>query len=102
MRANRVDTLENARKQSASGLKIHLETQAPEFAEILLSTIRPHLGGECPVVIAYNIKDRTWGRELYSVKIIKYTSGFVIIRITSVTRAGPGRLEFSARTTQYA
>ncbi|HBD22812.1 MAG TPA: DNA polymerase III subunit alpha, partial [Oceanospirillaceae bacterium] len=57
MRANTVDTLENARKQSASGLKIHLEMKPPEFTETLLSKIQPHLGGECPVVIAYNAND---------------------------------------------
>ena len=54
MRANRVDRLEDARSQSASALKVTLESQTGAFAEQLRDTLKPHFGGECPVVIAYN------------------------------------------------
>lgn len=54
MRAHRVETLEEARTQSASALKVAVDLQEPSFAETLMATLKPHLGGECPVVIAYN------------------------------------------------
>ncbi len=100
MRANRIETLENARKHSASGLKIHLETKAPEFAEILLSKIHPHLGGECPVVIAYNGAtvrgEVVLGRD-YQV----YPDDSLLLELRELLGHDQVRLEFSARTTQY-
>ena len=101
MRANMVDTLENARKQSASGLKIHLETQAPDFAEILLSTIRPHLGGECPVVIAYNIKE-VRGEVVLGENYQVHLEDSLLLELQALLGQDRVRLEFSARTPQHA
>ena len=101
MRANRVDTLENARKQSASGLKIHLETQAPEFVETLLSTIRPHLGGECPVVIAYN-GDQARGEVVLGENYQVHPEDSLLLELQALLGQDRVRLEFSARTPQHA
>ena len=101
MRANRVDTLENARKQSASGLKIHLETQAPEFAETLLSTIRPYLGGECPVVIAYN-GDGARGEVVLGENYQVHPEDSLLLELQALLGQDRVRFEFSARTPQQA
>ncbi|MEC9077293.1 MAG: DNA polymerase III subunit alpha [Pseudomonadota bacterium] len=101
MRANRVDTLENARKQSASGLKIHLETQTPDFAEILLSTIRSHLGGECPVVIAYNIKE-VHGEVVLGENYQVHLEDSLLLELQALLGQDRVTLEFSARIPQHA
>ena len=97
MRANRVDTLENARKQSASGLKIHLETRSPEFVETLLSTIRPHLGGECPVVIAYN-GDHARGEVVLGENYQVHPEDSLLLELQALLGQDRVSLEFSART----
>ena len=101
IRANRVETLENARKQSASGLKIHLEVQAPEFAETLLSTIRPHLGGECPVVIAYNGEEAR-GEVVLGENYQVHPEDSLLLELQALLGQDRVRLEFSARTPQHA
>ena len=100
MRANRIETLENARKHSASGLKIHLETKAPEFAEILLSKIHPHLGGECPVVIAYNGTEAR-GEVVLGQNYQVHPDDSLLLELRELLGQDRVRLEFSARTTQY-
>ena len=100
MRANRIETLENARKHAASGLKIHLETKAPEFAEILLSKMHPHLGGECPVVIAYNGMAAR-GEVVLGQNYQVHPHDSLLLELRELLGQDRVRLEFSARTTQY-
>jgi DNA polymerase-3 subunit alpha len=101
MRANKVETLENARKESASGLKIHLNTQAPEFAETLLSKIQPHLGGECPIVIAYNGEDAS-GEVVLGEHYQVHPNDTLLLELQELLGQDRVQLEFSARTRQRA
>jgi len=101
MRANTVDTLENARKQSASGLKIHLEMKPPEFTETLLSKIQPHLGGECPVVIAYNANDAS-GEVVLGEQYQVHPNDSLLLELQELLGQDRVQLEFSARTQQRA
>jgi DNA polymerase-3 subunit alpha len=81
-------------------LKIHLETKAPEFAEILLSKIHPHLGGECPVVIAYNGSEAR-GEILLGQNYQVHPHDSLLLELRELLGQDRVRLEFSARTTQY-
>ncbi len=99
MRANRIDTVENARKKSASSLRIHLDKNNPEFADILFSTIRPYLGGECPVVIAYNA-DRVIGEIVLGDEFQVYPSDSLLLDLQKLVGADRVQLEFSLRTQQ--
>lgn len=101
MRANTVDTLENARKQSASGLKIHLEMKSPEFTETLLSKIQPHLGGECPIVIAYNASDAS-GEVVLGEQYQVHPNDSLLLELQELLGQDRVQLEFSARTQQHA
>jgi DNA polymerase-3 subunit alpha len=101
MRANTVETLENARKQSASGLKIHLEMKSPEFTETLLSKIQPHLGGECPVVIAYNASDAS-GEVVLGEQYQVHPNDSLLLELQELLGQDRVQLEFSARTQQRA
>ncbi|MEL0224010.1 MAG: DNA polymerase III subunit alpha, partial [Gammaproteobacteria bacterium] len=101
MRANKVDTLENARKQSASGLKIHLEMKAPEFTETLLSKIQPHLGGECPIVIAYNASNAS-GEVVLGEQYQVHPNDSLLLELQELLGQDRVQLEFSARTQQRA
>ncbi|MEK9556464.1 MAG: DNA polymerase III subunit alpha, partial [Gammaproteobacteria bacterium] len=101
MRANKVETLENARKQSASGLKIHLEMKAPEFTETLLSKIQPHLGGECPIVIAYNASDAS-GEVVLGEQYQVHPNDSLLLELQELLGQDRVQLEFSARTQQRA
>ena len=101
MRANKVETLENARKQSASGLKIHLEMKAPEFTETLLLKIQPHLGGECPIVIAYNTIN-TCGEVVLGEKYQVHPNDSLLLELQELLGQDRVQLEFSARTQQRA
>ncbi|MEL0321355.1 MAG: DNA polymerase III subunit alpha, partial [Gammaproteobacteria bacterium] len=101
MRANTVDTLENARKQSASGLKIHLEMKSPEFTETLLSKIQPHLGGECPIVIAYNASDAS-GEVVLGEQYQVHPNDSLLLELQELLGQDRVQLEFSARTQQRA
>ena len=97
MKANRVDTLENAREKSASGLKIHLEKNNPEFANILISTICPHLGGECPVIIAYHASGAV-GEIVLGDEYQVYPSDSLLLDLKKLVGADRVKLEFSLRT----
>ena len=97
MRASRVDTLEQAREKSASGLKIHLEKNNPEFADILISTIRPHLGGECPVIIAYHVSGIV-GEIVLGDEYQVYPSNSLLLDLKKLVGADCVKLEFSLRT----
>jgi len=101
MRANTVETLENARKQSASGLKIHLEMKAPEFTETLLSKIQPHLGGECPIVIAYNASNAS-GEVVLGEQYQVHPNDSLLLELQELLGQDRVQLEFSARTQQRA
>jgi DNA polymerase-3 subunit alpha len=101
MRANTVETLENARKQSASGLKIHLEMKSPEFTETLLSKIQPHLGGECPIVIAYNASDAS-GEVVLGEQYQVHPNDSLLLELQELLGQDRVQLEFSARTQQRA
>ena len=97
MRASRVDTLENAREKSASGLKIYLEKNNPEFADILISTICPHLGGECPVIIAYHVSG-ILGEIVLGDEYQVYPSDSLLLDLKKLVGADRVKLEFSLRT----
>jgi DNA polymerase-3 subunit alpha len=101
MRANKVETLENARKESASGLKIHLETRAPAFAETLLSKIQPHLGGECPIVIAYNAVDAS-GEVVLGEQYQVHPNDSLLLDLQELLGQDRVQLEFAARTQKRA
>ena len=101
MRANKVETLENARKESASGLKIHLETRAPAFAETLLSKIQPHLGGECPIVIAYNAVDAS-GEVVLGEQYQVHPNDSLLLDLQELLGQDRVQLEFAARTQKHA
>ena len=93
MRASRVDTLENAREKSASGLKIYLEKNNPEFADILISTICPHLGGECPVIIAYHVSG-ILGEIVLGDEYQVYPSDSLLLDLKKLVGADRVKLEF--------
>ena len=101
MRANKVETLENARKESASGLKIHLETRAPAFAETLLSKIQPHLGGECRIVIAYNAVDAS-GEVVLGEQYQVHPNDSLLLDLQELLGQDRVQLEFAARTQKRA
>jgi DNA polymerase-3 subunit alpha len=101
MRANQVETLENARKQSASGLKIHLDMKAPEFTETLLSKIQPHLGGECPIVIAYNAPNVS-GEVVLGEQYHVHPNDSLLLELQKLLGQDRVQLEFSAGTQQRA
>ena len=75
--------------------------EAPEFVETLLSTIRPHLGGECPVVIAYN-GDQARGEVVLGENYQVHPEDSLLLELQALLGQDRVRLEFSARTPQHA
>ena len=99
MRATRLDMLENFREKSASGLKIRLEKNNPEFADTLIATIQPHLGGECPVIIAYHANDAV-GEIVLGNEYQVHPSDSLLLDLQKLVGAEHVQLEFSLRTQQ--
>ena len=101
MRASKVETLEDARKLSASSLKIYLENQPPEFADTLVSTIQPYLGGECPVIIEYNAPHVS-GEIVLGDHHLVHPNDSLLLELQELLGRDRVHLDFSARTQQRA
>ncbi|MBU29821.1 MAG: DNA polymerase III subunit alpha [Gammaproteobacteria bacterium] len=101
MRASKVETLEDARKLSASSLKIYLENRPPEFADTLVSTIQPYLGGECPVIIEYNAQHVS-GEIVLGDHYLVYPNDSLLMELQELLGRDRVHLDFSARTQQRA
>jgi len=101
MRASKVETLEDARKLSASSLKIHLDSRPPEFADTLISTIQPYLGGECPVIIEYNAQHVS-GEIVLGDHYLVYPNDSLLMELQELLGRDRVHLDFSARTQQRA
>ena len=101
MRARKVETLEDARKLSASSLKIHLENRPPEFADTLISTIQPYLGGECPVIIEYNAA-RASGEIILGEHYLVHPNDSLLLELQELLGRDRVHLDFSARTQRLA
>ena len=101
MRASKVETLEDARKLSASSLKIHLDSRPPEFADTLISTIQPYLGGECPVIIEYNAP-RVSGEIVLGDHYLVHPNDSLLLELQELLGRDRVHLDFSARTPQRA
>ena len=101
MRASKVETLEDARKLSASSLKIHLENRPPEFADTLISTIQPYLGGECPIIIEYNASEAS-GEIVLGEHYLVHPNDSLLLELQELLGRDRVHLDFSARTHQPA
>ena len=101
MRATKVETLEDARKLSASSLKVHLENRPPEFADTLISTLQPYLGGECPVIIEYNTPEAS-GEIVLGEHYLVHPSDSLLLELQELLGRDRVYLDFSARTYQPA
>ena len=101
MRASKVETLEDARKLSASSLKIHLENQPPQFVDTLISTIQPYLGGECPVIIEYNASGAS-GEIVLGEHYLVHPNDSLLLELQELLGRNRVHLDFSARTQQPA
>lgn len=101
MRAYRVETLEHARQQSASGVRIILDQVAPSFAKTLMARLHPYQGGECPVVIAYNSSEASGELVLGEAHQV-HPSDALLLDLQDLLGTERVRLEFATRTSERA
>jgi len=99
MRAYRVESLEHARQQSASGVRITLDQVEAGFANTLMARLNPYQGGECPVVIAYNTPEAT-GEVVLGESHQVHPSDALLLDLQDLLGADRVQLEFATRTTQ--
>ncbi len=101
MRAFRVESLEHARQQSASSVMISLDPVEPAFMRQLLSRLKPHQGGECPIVIAYNTGD-AFGEVTLGEAFSVHPSDALLLDLQDMLGPERVRLEFATRTSARA
>ena len=75
--------------------------KAPEFTETLLSKLQPHLGGECPIVIAYNAANAS-GEVVLGEHFQVHPNDSLLLELQELLGQDRVQLEFSARTQQRA
>ncbi|MDB9862802.1 DNA polymerase III subunit alpha [Litorivicinus sp.] len=101
MRASWIDGLENARKQAASGIKLLLDVADGSFVEILKTCIKPYLGGECPIVIAYTSWCAT-GDVVLGEAYHVYPNDALLLDLHELLGTELVQLQFATRTLQRA